>query len=48
MKEIGENFSASGPEAHGFSSLDNIFWNLNQEDIYKIILERGEGKISKH
>ena len=22
-------------------------WNLNQEDIYKIILDRGEGKISK-
>ena len=47
MKELGENFSKSGIEAHGFSSLDNVFWNLNQEDIYKIILDRGEGKISK-
>ena len=47
MKEIGENFSASGPETHGFSSLENVFWNLNQEDIYKIILDKGEGKISK-
>ena len=47
MKEQGENFSKSGIEAHGFSSLDNVFWNLNQEDIYKIILDRGEGKISK-
>ena len=47
MKELGENFSKSGIEVHGFSSLDNVFWNLNQEDIYKIILDRGEGKISK-
>ena len=47
MKELGENFSKSGIEAHGFSSLDNVFWNLNQEDIYKIILDRDEGKISK-
>jgi len=47
VKELGENFSTSGPEAHGFSSLDNVFWNLNQEEIYKIILDRGEGKISK-
>ena len=47
MKELGENFSKSGIEVHGFSSLDNVFWNLNQEDIYKIILDRGEGKVSK-
>tara|TARA_B100001989_G_scaffold80847_1_gene55881 strand:- start:162 stop:1763 length:1602 start_codon:yes stop_codon:yes gene_type:complete len=47
VKELGENFSVSGPEAHGFLLLDNVFWNLNQEEIYKIILERGEGKISK-
>ena len=47
MKEVGENFSTSGPESHGFSSLNKVFWNLNQEEIYKIILDRGEGKISK-
>ena len=47
MTEVGENFSTSGPENHGFSSLNNVFWNLNQEEIYKIILERGEGKLSK-
>ena len=39
MKEVGENFSTSGPENHGFSSLNNVFWNLNQQQIYKIILE---------
>ena len=27
MIEQGENFSKSGIEAHGFSSLDNVFWN---------------------
>ena len=47
MREVGENFSASGPENHGFSSLNSVFWNLNQQEIYKIILERGEGKLSK-
>ena len=47
MKEVGENFSTSGPENHGFSSLKSVSWNLDQEDIYKIILERGEGKVSK-
>ena len=47
MKEVGENFSTSGPENHGFSSLNSVSWNLGQEDIYKIILERGEGKVSK-
>ena len=47
MREVGENFSASGPENHGFSSLNSVFWNLNQQEIYKIILERGEGKLCK-
>ena len=47
MKEVGENFSTSGPENHGFSSLNSVSWNLNQQEIYKIILERGEGKLSK-
>jgi phosphoenolpyruvate carboxykinase (ATP) len=47
VKEIGDNFSTSGPENHGFSSLNSVFWNLNQQEIYKIILERGEGKLSK-
>ena len=47
MKEVGENFSTSGPENHGFSSLNSVSWNLNQEEIYKIILDRGEGKLSK-
>jgi phosphoenolpyruvate carboxykinase (ATP) len=47
VKEVGENFSTSGPENHGFSSLNSVSWNLGQEDIYKIILERGEGKVSK-
>ena len=47
MREVGENFSTSGPENHGFSSLNSVFWNLNQQEIYKIILERGEGKLSK-
>ena len=47
MKEVGENFSTSGPENHGFSSLNSVFWNLNQQEIYEIVLERGEGKLSK-
>ena len=47
MKELGDKFSMSGPEAQGFSSLGNVFWNLGQEEIYKIILDRGEGKLSK-
>jgi len=47
VREVGENFSTSGPENHGFSSLNSVSWNLGQEDIYKIILERGEGKVSK-
>jgi phosphoenolpyruvate carboxykinase (ATP) len=47
VKEVGENFSTSGPENHGFSSLNSVFWNLNQQEIYEIILERGEGKLSK-
>ena len=47
MREVGENFSASGPENHGFSSLNSVSWNLNQQEIYEIILERGEGKLSK-
>ena len=36
MKELGENFSKSGVEAHGFSSLDNVFWNLNQEASHQL------------
>ena len=47
MKEVGENFSTSGPENHGFSSLNSVSWNLNQQEIYEIVLERGEGKLSK-
>jgi len=47
VKEVGENFSTSGPENHGFSSLNSVSWNLNQQEIYEIILERGEGKLSK-
>ena len=47
MKELGDKFSVSGPEAQGFKSLGNVFWNLGQEEIYKIILDRGEGKLSK-
>ena len=38
VNELGEKFSMSGPEAQGFSSLGNVFWNLGQEEIYKIIL----------
>ena len=47
MNELGDKFSVSGPEAQGFKSLGNVFWNLGQEEIYKIILDRGEGKLSK-
>ena len=47
VNELGDKFSMSGPEAQGFSSLGNVFWNLGQEEIYKIILDRGEGKLSK-
>ena len=47
VNELGDKFSVSGPEAQGFKSLGNVFWNLGQEEIYKIILDRGEGKLSK-
>ena len=48
MKELGENFSKSGIEAHGFSSLDNVFWNLNKEDISSRNLIQNYHLLEKH
>ena len=47
LENIGNNFSGIEPDLHGFSNLKKAYWNLNQEQIYKITVDNGQGILSK-
>ena len=47
MGKIGKNFSAISASDHGFRNIRKLYWNMNQRDIYKISLDKNEGKLSK-
>ena len=47
MGKIGKNFSAINASDHGFRNIRKLYWNMNQRDIYKISLDKNEGKLSK-
>ena len=47
LENIGNNFSGIEPDLHGFSNLKKAYWNLNQEQVYKITVDNGQGILSK-